>query len=204
MKGPGPPLTDFSGFRELMSDIQKHIDVRADLIDDLDLRALIYRCQPTIEIADLVKKAGEAVLKKVFSIYLTTTTGSNIIISSDLLSFLNETNKFELNKYKCLVNFAADVSTDAEGSDSFRIGLLKGAGGFSFRPTWYGASVFGGNEVFDSYTQFSGGLWLILNEECDQFMFDFALWGAAETMKGLLRAEFWKTELDVEALLKSS
>lgn len=182
-----------------MSEIQKYIDVRADFISDLDLRALIYRCQPTIEIANLIKKVGEPVLKRALVVFLTTTTGNTIEIIADVLAYLGETDASELNKYMVLINYLADISTDCQGSDTIRFSL-----GGGWRPSWYGPGVFGDNEQAGPYTQFSGGLWVMMSEETDFFDFDFAQWAAAETHSGVLRAEFWKTEVATDKLVKST
>lgn len=149
--------------------------------------------------------------RRVLVVHLSTTTGNNITIIASpvatLLAYLGETEVAELNKYNLKIFPQADISSDAQGSDSWRLGWTNVVTGiWSLRPAWYGPSNYGkaDDPVAGPYTQFPGYIWLPCSENVDQFYMDFPAWGAAETHRGLMRIEFWKTDMDTDAEAKSS
>lgn len=187
-------------------ELHKHIDVRANQVSEMALRAMLYRCIPVINITDLEQEQGELVLKKCYLFHLSTTTGDNIAISNDMEALFGEEDMFELNKYLVRFLFTADVSTDAQGSGTYRMGFTNLAGNHSsYRPTWYGGGgVYAKNEIAGAYTQFSGGIWTLVNKDVTQLLFNFADWNIGETHKGILRVELWKLDLAVVYDVKSS
>jgi hypothetical protein len=133
-------------------------------------------------------------LKEVYSVKLSTTTGNNITAISNLRTFLREKSKSELRKYTALAFFCADISTDCQGSDGARIGCIAtGGGGPSYRPTLYSNNWGKGDDpAAGPYMQFDGWITLVMDELCDELMFNFAAWAATETHSGILVVLFYK------------